>query len=214
MSPNAVKMTPSPCDHGQAIVDSAHGEHADGAARTVDQFDVGRKKVLESEAVDGVGVAAAHLHEAIVPAGIGKAPDLLGGFGNHVRFAELIDVSHGKERSFGCGCSLMDRVVGAVAAHLLHGGFGFTEGGEHSQLLVGVLLPDLAHGETHVDQHPVAGADAFGLDQADIHPAAHADHVNQRAVGRVVGQRDNHSRNGEAHVRLQTPACDDRRCRK
>ena len=94
-----------PLRHGQAVVDAAHGQHADRAAGTVDQFDVGRQQILQAEAVDGVGVAAAHLHEAVVPAGVGQAADLLGGLGDQLGLAKLIDESHGKERSFGCGCS-------------------------------------------------------------------------------------------------------------
>ena len=67
MSPNAVKITFGSLRHGEAVVDAAHGEHADRAARTVDQFDVVGEQVLQAEAVDGVGVAAADLHEAVVP---------------------------------------------------------------------------------------------------------------------------------------------------
>ena len=63
-----------------------------------------------------------------------------------------------------------------------------------------ILLADLAHGETDMDQHPIAGSDAVGFHQADVYPAADADHVDQSAMGGVVHQGDDLSGNGEAHV--------------
>ena len=42
------------------------------------QFEVGRQQVFESEAVDGVSVPAAHLHQAVMTAWIDEAADLLG----------------------------------------------------------------------------------------------------------------------------------------
>ncbi len=49
--------------HGDGIVDPAHGNHADRAARPVDELHGGRQDVFDPVAVDGVGVAAAYLHE-------------------------------------------------------------------------------------------------------------------------------------------------------
>ena len=43
------------------------------------QLDVLGEQVLEPETVDGVGVSAAHLHEAVVPPGPGQPADLVGG---------------------------------------------------------------------------------------------------------------------------------------
>ena len=68
MSPKAVKTTVGIGEHGEAVVDAAHRQHADRAARAVHQFDVRREQVLQSEAIDGVGVAAAHFHEAVMAA--------------------------------------------------------------------------------------------------------------------------------------------------
>ena len=56
----------------QTIVDAAHGKNANRAARPVNQFDVGREQILQAETINGVGVAAAHFHEAIVAIGIGE----------------------------------------------------------------------------------------------------------------------------------------------
>ena len=66
MSPNAVKMTSRILGDGKAVVDPAHGQHAHRTARTVHQFDVRRQQILQAEAIDGVGVAAAHFHEAVM----------------------------------------------------------------------------------------------------------------------------------------------------
>ena len=66
MSPNAVKITSGSLGHGQAVVDAAHGQHAHRAAGTVHQLDVGRQQILQPEAIDGVRVAAAHFHEAVM----------------------------------------------------------------------------------------------------------------------------------------------------
>ena len=56
---------------------------------------IGRQQILQAEAVDRVGVAAAHFHEAIVPLRIGQPADLVGGPGDQFRFAKLVDKSHG-----------------------------------------------------------------------------------------------------------------------
>ena len=47
----------------QPVVHPAHRDHAHRATRPVDQLDLGRQQVLDSVAVDGVGVAAADLHQ-------------------------------------------------------------------------------------------------------------------------------------------------------
>ena len=60
----------------------------------MNQFDVGGKHVFQSEAVDGVRMAAADFHDAIVAFRIGKAANLLGRLGNQFGFAEFIDKSH------------------------------------------------------------------------------------------------------------------------
>ena len=88
MSPNAAKMTSRLFRDRQPVVDPAHRQHADRAARAVNQLDVRRQQVLQAEAIDGVRVAAAHFHEAIVASRIGEPADLVGGFVDHVRVRE------------------------------------------------------------------------------------------------------------------------------
>ena len=56
-----------PLHERQPFIDSSHRQHADRAARTVDQLDIGGQQVGEGKAVDRVGVAAADLHDPVVP---------------------------------------------------------------------------------------------------------------------------------------------------
>ena len=79
---------------GQAIVDASHGQHADRTAGPVDQFDIFRKNVFEAEAIDGVRVAAADFHEAVMPVATGQTADFLGRLRNQFGFAKLINKSH------------------------------------------------------------------------------------------------------------------------
>jgi hypothetical protein len=60
----------------------------------VDQRDVLRQVVLEAVLVDGVRVAAAHLHELVLAAGLAQARDLGGQRPCRVGVAELVDVTH------------------------------------------------------------------------------------------------------------------------
>ena len=78
----------------EAVVDPAHRQDADRAARAVNQLDVRRQHVLQAEAIDGVGVAAADLHDAIVPAGVGEAINLFGSFGDQFWISEFVYISH------------------------------------------------------------------------------------------------------------------------
>src|SRR4029077_3483697 len=52
-----------------AIINSSHGQHAHGTTRAVNQFDVGGEQISQAEAIDGVSVPAAYLHEAVMSAG-------------------------------------------------------------------------------------------------------------------------------------------------
>ena len=76
MSPNAVKITSA------LRPSTGHRRYAPWAARTPGSRDREPARywaaaVLEAEAVDGVGVAAAHFHESVAAAGIGQTADLL-----------------------------------------------------------------------------------------------------------------------------------------
>ena len=80
---------------GEAVVDAAHGKHAHGAAGAVDQLDVFGEDVFEAEAIDGVGVAAADFHDAVVARGIGETANFFRGPGDEFGIAEFIYIAHG-----------------------------------------------------------------------------------------------------------------------
>ena len=80
--------------HGQPIVDPPHRQDAHGAAGPVDQFDIGRQQVLQTEAIDGVRVPAADLHQPVVPLGIVEAANLRHCLMDQLRFAKFVDKSH------------------------------------------------------------------------------------------------------------------------
>ena len=63
MSPKEVKITPGVSATAMASSTRPIGITHTGQPGPVDQLDVGRQHVLDAVAVDGVGVAAAHLHE-------------------------------------------------------------------------------------------------------------------------------------------------------
>lgn len=79
---------------GEAVVDSAHGENADWATRAVDEFNVGGKKIFQAETVDGVSMAAAHFHDAVVAIGISEPANLRRGFRDELGLAKLVDKLH------------------------------------------------------------------------------------------------------------------------
>ena len=76
------------------VVDAAHRDHAHRAARPVHQLDLLGQHVLDAVAVDGVRVAAAHLHEleVVVAGELGDARDEAPG---RRRVAVLVDEPHG-----------------------------------------------------------------------------------------------------------------------
>ncbi len=76
------------------VVDPAHRDHADRAARAVHQLHRRGQDVLDPVPVDGVGVAAAHLHELEVVAA-GEFGDLRHQRPGRRRVAVLVDEAHG-----------------------------------------------------------------------------------------------------------------------
>ena len=93
MSPNAVKIT-SGTWPSKAVVDAAHRQHAHRASRPMYQFDVRRQQIFQSETIDGMRVAAAHLHEAIMPSGSASRRISSRGLRNDPGLAKLIDEFH------------------------------------------------------------------------------------------------------------------------
>ena len=85
--------------HGDGQVEAGGGQNADRAAGAVDEAHLGGHQVLDTVAEDGVGVAAAKLHEAVGPALGGLLGDGGGEAPGQVPIAELIDEFHAAARS-------------------------------------------------------------------------------------------------------------------
>ena len=49
------------------------GKNAHGTSGTMNEFEVIGKNILQSEAIDGMGVSAADFHDAVMAVGIGQA---------------------------------------------------------------------------------------------------------------------------------------------
>jgi hypothetical protein len=60
----------------------------------VDQLDIPGQNVLQAESINGVGMATAYFHHAVVALGAGKAPNLISRAGNQFWLSELVNVSH------------------------------------------------------------------------------------------------------------------------
>ena len=95
MSPNVVEGHTRLLGERDRVVDAPHRDHADGAAGPVHELDLGRQQVLEAVAVDGVRVAAAHLHHAPGLAGRHEPGDLRREPPRQLGRAVLVDVLHG-----------------------------------------------------------------------------------------------------------------------
>ena len=94
MSPKAVKITSGSLRDGKAVVNSAHGQNANGAARAVNQLNILREKIFQAESINRVGVAAANFHDAVMTIGIGETANFFRGLGNYLGFAKLVDKFH------------------------------------------------------------------------------------------------------------------------
>jgi hypothetical protein len=66
----------------------------------------------------------------------------------------------------------------SIAAYFFHCGLSLTKHPESSHLVGGVGFTDLAHGETHVDQYPIARDRRRILQKAQIYRAPHTYDVN------------------------------------
>ena len=74
-------------------------------------------------------------------------------------------------------------MVQAVPANFFHGGVDLTKHVEQAHLIRGIGLADLAHGKTHVDEHPIARDGRSILQEAQVNSAAHADNIHERLRG-------------------------------
>ena len=115
MSPKAAKMTLGSCAMDKAVVDAAHGQHAHRAAGAVDQLDILRENIFQAEAIDGMGVAAADFHDAVMTIGIGQTPDFFRSLGDDFGFAKFIDKFH-----------VIDPLTGNVRRKMLQDAFAFS----------------------------------------------------------------------------------------
>ena len=148
----------------EPVVDAAHGQHADRTAGAVDQLDVGRQQILQAEAIDGVSVAAAHFHEAVVP------PRDRPAGGSPRRSCVISSGSRNSSTNF-----MVSSSTSAVALALPPWRLRFSPSmRQHAASVERVLFADLAHGEADVDQHPVARLAADRPPAARYRPAAHA----------------------------------------
>ena len=216
MSPNAVKITSGDCGEGKPVIDPAHGKDADRAAGTVDEFDVGRKNILQTEPVDRVRVSAAHLHNTIMPAGIGEATDLLSSSGDYFRIAKFIHKSHSCSglaphehpvafrrsrrmhtswRSSGHRLPVV-QTVKSIPPHFLHGLFVFAQNHEGLHLVERILLADLAHRKADMDEDPIPRNWQVILQQPKIDLASHAGYLHRSQMRSAGKEFDNLSGNG------------------
>ena len=79
---------------GKTIVDSSHGKHTNWAAGPVNQLEFFGENILQTEAINGMRVAAANFHYPVVALGSGQPPNFIRGAGNQFGLSELINISH------------------------------------------------------------------------------------------------------------------------
>src|SRR5690349_11015551 len=81
----------------------------------------------------------------------------------------------------------------------------FTQLVQHVQRRFGFVLVDLAHRETHVDQHPIARADPIRTDEPHVDVAAHARDLYFGDIVAIVDEFENLTWYSKAHNDLLTP---------
>ncbi len=80
--------------HGDRLIDTGHGQDAHRAARAVDEAQIGRHQVLDAIAEDGVGVASAELHQAVLARRLGLGGNGVRQAAREPLVAEFVDVLH------------------------------------------------------------------------------------------------------------------------
>ena len=98
----------------------------------------------------------------------------------------------------GLVCSVHIDVIAiwqAVAFYFLHRGFRFSQDAESLHLVQGVLLADLAHRETYVNQHPVSRLGTIVLKKTEIYLASHAHDIDDRRLRVICRDLDDFPRN-------------------
>ena len=94
ISPKHANVTPGLVGDRDGIVNPAHGDHAYGATRAVDELHGLRKVVFEPVLVDGMRMAAAHLHELVVTAWLAQVGDGARQSGRFASVSVLGDKAH------------------------------------------------------------------------------------------------------------------------
>ena len=98
------------------LVDAADGQHADRAAGAVDQLDLWRQQPAHAMPGDGVGVAAAELHQVVAAPGLDRLGDGARQAARQLGVAKFIDVLHGNTPSRGPDGAVLAASVRAIAA--------------------------------------------------------------------------------------------------
>jgi hypothetical protein len=98
------------------LVDAADRQHADRAAGAVDQFNLGRQQSAQAMAGDGVGVAAAELHQVVAVPGRHRLGDGARQAAGQVGVAKLIDVFHGCAPSRASACAIAAMACSVASA--------------------------------------------------------------------------------------------------
>ena len=125
MSPKRGKNEIGLSGEGQTVVDASHRQNTHGASGSVDQFNVFRKQILQAEPIDGVRVAAADLHDAVMPVRISKPADLLARLADEFGCAEFVYEFHWSRP--GPAAEDVFVVPQAVTADFVHRGLSLTK---------------------------------------------------------------------------------------
>jgi hypothetical protein len=146
----------------------------------VDQLNVLRKDVLQAEAIDGMRVSATDFHHAVVAFRTREAPNLFSRFRDQFGLSKLVNKSHANHFLELKTGSIY--IFQAVPLNFLHSSVDLSQHSKCGHLVGGILLADLAHGETHMDEHPVAWRRLVVLQEPEINLASHSDYIYQRGI--------------------------------
>src|ERR1700735_868460 len=97
----------------------------------MNEFNIGRKDILQPKAIDGVRVATTYLHDAIVPSRISETTNLLRSFRDQIGVAEFVHILHlgspsGVAFSIQLdGAGTVSAVFQTISTDLLHSLFHF-----------------------------------------------------------------------------------------
>ena len=161
MSPKAAKITSGCLRHGQARRRSGPwAARTPGSPGPWINSILSRQQILQPEAVDGVRVAAAHFHEAVMARGIGQAANLVRRLCDQFGFAKFIDKSHlSISLSALAHCFLepsefVDSSSSPYPCTSCMAASASPSMRQSLHLIEGILLADLAHGKARHESAP------------------------------------------------------------